>query len=234
MKSLILLLLLLVLISPGQSQTDTSPNDGSSVAVLSYKWTKSRQTARQQEPDNNTPASMMIQSDKNFERNRKINNQAGVRDPQEDTVDGRRAALEKSVQEARTPKAKDLDGFAYSVKVRNTNSRVIEVIFWEYQFTESANPGNVVRRQFLCGVNIKPDKEKELQAFSLSGPSNVISVGSLNNKSNNLFQERAVINRVEYADGTIWQRKDWSFAEVKQGVARATSTPWGADMCRSL
>jgi hypothetical protein len=37
-------------------------------------------------------------------------------------------------------------------------------VFWEYQFTDPANPGNVTRRQFLCGVNLKPDKEKELQA----------------------------------------------------------------------
>jgi hypothetical protein len=176
----------------------------------------------------------MIPANKNFERNRRANDPVGVRDPNGDTLDGRSAALEKSVQEARAAKPKEVDGFAYRVKIQNASKKVIEVVFWEYQFKETANPANVARRQFLCGVNIKPDKEKELQAFSVSGPSDVISVGSLANKPENLFEEKVVINRVEYADGSIWQRKDWNFAEVKSGIARAIGTPWGAEMCRGL
>ncbi|MBD0327368.1 MAG: hypothetical protein ICV68_13105, partial [Pyrinomonadaceae bacterium] len=157
------------------------------------------------------------------------------REPSADTIDGRSAALDKSVQEARAPKPKPVDGYAYRAKIRNTSTKVVEVVFWEYTFKEIANPATVVRRQFLCGVNIKPDKEKELQAFSLLGPSDVISVGSLSNKTgDNLFEETVVINRVEYADGSIWQRRDWNFAEVKLGIARAIGTPWGTEMCRGL
>ncbi|HVF48625.1 MAG TPA: hypothetical protein VNA19_00980, partial [Pyrinomonadaceae bacterium] len=110
----------------------------------------------------------------------------------------------------------------------------VEVLFWEYQFKESSNPANVVRRQFLCGVNIKPGKEKELRAFSLSGPSSTISIESLTKESKNLFEEKVVINRVEYADGSIWQRKGWNFTEMKSAIATATGTPWGAEMCRQL
>jgi len=93
---------------------------------------------------------------------------------------------------------------------------------------------DVTRRQFLCGVNIKPDKAKELQAFGLSGPSEVVSVGSLANKSGKQFQENVVINRVEYADGSIWQRKSWNFAEIGMAYRRAVGTPWGTEMCRTL
>jgi hypothetical protein len=90
-------------------------------------------------------------------------------------------------------------------------------------------------RQFLCAVNIKPDKDKELQAFSVSGPSEVISAGSLSNKSGgNPFAEKVIINRVEYADGTIWQRKDWNFGEIKTTFERAVGTPWSTEMCRGL
>ena len=66
------------------------------------------------------------------------------------------------------------------------------------------------------------------------GPSDVISVGSLSNKTENLFEENIVINRIEYSDGTIWQRKGWNFGEVRLGIARAVGTPWGTEMCRSL
>ncbi|MDX6696437.1 MAG: hypothetical protein QOF02_4040 [Blastocatellia bacterium] len=232
MGILLLLPFLLLLMLPGQDTPRT--NDGSAVVVLSSKWARSHQAVEKLDEPVMAPAAAMLPANKNFERNRRTNDPAGVRDPNADSLDGRSAALEKSVQEARAPKPKAVDGYAYRVKVQNASAKIIEVMFWEYQFKEKANPANVVRRQFLCGVNIKPDKDKELQAFSVSGPSDVISVGSLRDKSEDLFEERVVVNRVEYADGTIWQRKDWNYAEVKLGIARAIGTPWGTEMCRSL
>jgi hypothetical protein len=219
---------------PGQ-QVAVSNEGSAAVLVLGYKWAKSRQVVEKLETPTITPAAALTPADKNFQRNRRINDPAGVRDPNADTLDGRSAALDKSVQEARAPKPKPVDGFSYKAKIKNASTKIIEVVFWEYQFKEIANPTTMVRRQFLCGVNIKPEKDKELQAFSLLGPSDVISVGSLANKSGeNLFEEKVVVNRVEYADGTIWQRKDWNFAEVKLGIARAIGTPWGTEMCRGL
>ena len=62
----------------------------------------------------------------------------------------------------------------------------------------------------------------------------MISAGSLEDKSGKLFEEKILINRVEYADGTIWQRKDWSYVELKPSIERALATPWGMEMCRNL
>ncbi len=231
MRTFLLLLFLLMVVPP--TQNGAVPDEGSSVVVRSFKWSKSRQTVEKRDTATSTaPAPAMISANRNFERNRRVNDPAGSRDPNAESLDGRRAALEKNVQESRSPQP--VDGFAYRVKVQNASTKVIEIMFWEYQFKESANPANVVRRQFLCGVNIKSDKEKELQAFSVSGPNDVISAESLAKKSGNLFEEKVVINRVEYADGSIWQRKDWNFAEVKASMARAIQTPWGAEMCRGL
>ncbi|HEY0406269.1 MAG TPA: hypothetical protein VGC89_11105 [Pyrinomonadaceae bacterium] len=232
MRTLWLLPFLLILVWP--SQNPSRSEDGSSVVVLNFKWARSRQTIEKLDEPNPAPAAAMTSANKNFERNRRANDPAGVRDPNADTLDGRSAALDKSVQEARAPKPKPVDGYAYRVKVQNASAKVIEVMFWEYQFKEKSNPTNVARRQFLCGVNIKPDKEKELQAFSASGPSDVISVANLGNKAEDLFEEKVVINRVEYADGSIWQRKDWNYAEVKLAIAWAIGTPWGTEMCRGL
>jgi hypothetical protein len=222
----------LALLPPGQNAAIS--DDGSQVTVLGFKWSKSRQTPEETVAASVAPAAAMTAVNKNFERNRRINDPAGVRDPNADTLDARSAALEKSVQESRSPKTEPVDVFAYRAKVRNAGAKVVEVLFWEYQFAESSNPTNMARRQFLCGVNIKPGKEKELLAFGLSGPSAVISAENLAHKPGALYQEKVVINRVEYADGSIWQRKDWNFAEVRSSVARATATPWGAEMCRGL
>ena len=117
------------------------------------------------------------------------------------------------------------------MKLHNTSKQTVEVVFWEYQFIDATNPGNVTRRQFLCGVQIKPDKDKELQAFGMSGPGETVSAASPAIS----FQEKVVINRVEFADGKSWMRKDWNANEIKAAYQRAMATPWSTNqMCRAL
>jgi len=44
-----------------------------------------------------------------------------------------------------------------------------------------------------------------------------------------------LINRVEFADGKSWMRKDWNANEIKAGYQRAMATPWApTEMCRAL
>ena len=229
------LLLLPLLLTPFAPPPAPAPQAGAApVAVLGFKWTKSRRTVDRSDQQGPIPAQAMTPANRNFERNRRINDPAGVRDPNADTVDGRAAALEKSVRESRSPKTQTVEGYDYRVKVQNAGAKAVEVLFWEYQFEETANPSNVARRQFLCGLQLKGGKEKELQAFGASGPAAAISAESLANKSANPYAERVVINRVEYADGTIWQRGDWNYAEMRASIQRAVSTPWGTEMCRAL
>jgi len=230
-----LLLPLLLMFVP--SVQDPAPaTDGSAVVVLTHKAIKSRQVIEKLDAvAGPTPAPAMIPDNKNYAKNARLNNPVGARDPNEDTLDGRSAALEKINQEARSgPSGKPVDGYACRVKVQNSSARVVEILFWEYQFVDAANPSILARRQFLCGVNMKPDSKKELQAFSLSGPSDVVSVAALAKNSGNAFQEKVIINRVEYSDGTIWQRKDWNFGEIRMAYRRAVGTPWGTEMCRGL
>ncbi len=208
-------------------QTPT-PNE-SQLTVLAFKWSKTHQTINPSNSERVAPARAMIQDNKNFERNGRINDPAGVRDPNQDTIDGRSAALEKSTQSAQQSQPKTVDAFAYQAKIHNTSNKVIEVVFWEYQFVNPADPANATRRQFLCGVNLKPDKDKEIQAVSLSGPPPIVTTPA------NRFQEKVVINRVEFADGKSWMRKDWNAGEIKAAYERAMATPWlPNEMCRVL
>jgi hypothetical protein len=228
MKILILLPLLgFVVLSV---QNPATPNDGAQVAVVSFKWSKSRLTVEQVDNAIVPARSALISPNRNFERNRRINSSPGERDLNADTVDGRSEALERSIQSARQPKP--IDGFSFRAHIKNASSKAIDVVFWEYQFHDPANPAAVSHRQFLCGVSIKPGKEKDLQGFSLLGPADVISVESLGTKEGT--KEFAVINRVEFADGSIWQRKDWNAGEVKASYARVMNTPWQPDTCKGL
>jgi hypothetical protein len=87
--------------------------------------------------------------------------------------------------------------------VQNGSGKSIQTIFWEYQFKESANPANVTRRQFLCSARIAPEKGKDLQVFSLFGPTNVVNVKSRTKGRASQFLEGVLINRVEFTDGTF-------------------------------
>jgi hypothetical protein len=230
MKFLLFVPLLVVFI-PQQDPT----SDGSSINVLNLKVEKARRVVEKQTSDvASTPQGAMIPQNKNFQRNVRMNEPAGVRDPNIDTIDGRSAAIDRSVQESRTPKTQQVDGYAYRVKVQNTSSKVVEVLFFEYQSVDIAAPDNVTRRQFLCGVSIRPGKETQLEGFSVSGPSATVNIESLSKKGSNPFQERIVINRVEYADGSLWQRAEWKLSDVKASYQRALSEKWVPGMCKGL
>lgn len=232
MRSFLFISILILLVS--QSQNAQIKSENSSVEVLSSKWVRSRQ--KTETPDNQDPVApqaAITTATQNLDKNRKLNDKLGATDPNT-TIDERRAALEKIDQEANSPKTATVDGFTYQAKIRNAGTNTIEILFWEYQFTERANPANVVSHQFLCGVNIKANKERELLAFSTSGPSKLISADSLGSKVGSVFDEKILINRVEYSDGTIWQRKDWNFMALKPSIAQALATPWEQGMCKSL
>lgn len=230
MKILFLLSLLLTLVVPFQSPVES--NDGSPLTVTNSKWSRSRRVPPTQEVEGNVPARAVIPQNKIFARNARMNEPPGARDPNDDTLDGRSAALEKSVAESRAPQPEPVDGFAYRIKVQNQTTKAVEAVFWEYRFQDPANPDQLSRRQFLCGVNIGAGKGKELEGFSRSGPSDVVNVKTLN--SGTPFKETVLINRIEYTDGSMWQRKTWNLAEVKTSYERVLREPWLPGMCKGL
>lgn len=228
MRTLLPLILTLLFVPPFQGQ-DSSP-----VVVVSHKLSKTKQTEDKVEVPTNGPAPAMISQNKNFARNGRVNDPAGSRDPNQDTIDGRSAAIERSVQESRTRQPKTIDAYSYKIKVQNQTSQAVNMLFLEYQFIERSNPENVTSRQFLCVANLKPGKDKEIQALTLNGPPDVVNVKSLEKDSANQFEEKVVINRIEYSDGSHWQRKDWKFSEITDSYLRVTSTPWTTQACRGL
>ncbi len=229
MRSLLLLFAPILLFVPTSQKPPVSDGD-SPVAVLSFEWSKSRQT-----PEKSTgpasPAQPATQN-RNFERQRRAQAPAGERDPYDDSVERRGAELERIVQESRS--GNPVDGFTFRVKVRNASSKVIQSLIWEYQFTELLNPANVSSRQFLCGATLKPEKGAEFRVFSTTGPSNVISVASLANKSGDLFKQTALIDFIEFTDGSLWQRKDWNSDAARRAFENRGPTERVSTQCIGL
>jgi hypothetical protein len=229
MKALLLAVLVFVPAVFGQDAADDSP-----LPVLEFKWQRDRREPPARDTSPAAPVRAMTSDDKNFRRKALEQRPPGAIDSNEMTTDGRSAALEKAVQESRTARPKRVDGYTYNAKVKNLYTETAEVVFWEYRFTELANPSNVVKRQFVCAVKIKPDESRDLNAFLLGGPSDVISADSLAGAKEKLFDEKVLIHRIEYANGAVMQRKDWNYAELKPAIDRAVSTPWGKEICRGL
>ena len=101
-------------------------------------------------------------------------------------------------------------GFAYKMKLKNGAAKTIKALFWEYQFEEPTSSQDISRRQFMCLEKIKSGAIKELAVFSLSPPTRVVNAESLGDETKAEATTKVVINRIEYLDGTIWRRSDWS------------------------
>jgi hypothetical protein len=52
--------------------------------------------------------------------------------------------------------------------------------------------------------------------------------------ADNAFKEDVLINRVEYSDGSIWQRKSWNLADVKASYERVLREQWVPGTCKGL
>lgn len=101
-------------------------------------------------------------------------------------------------------------GFAYKLKIKNTSTKTITALFWEYQFGDASAPQDISRRQFLCSTTIKPGAAKMLEVFSTSPPTYIVSAASAGRKKETKTVSKVVLNRIEYADGTSWERADWT------------------------
>lgn len=213
---------------------DTIASEAAPVTVVNFKWGKDRRAAEMADDRSATmtPQPAMIPANKNFERQRRINDPPGVRDPNADTLDGRSAELDRITTEARETKP-EVDGFTYQARIQNRAAKTLTAVFWEYQFKEKNNPAMLSRRQFVCFAKVKPQNTKDLEIFTLTAPTGVVSVKALEKKSERPFDEAVVINRVEYEDGSNWQRPDWSYDEVKL-TARPATDAKKLQMCRGL
>ena len=209
-------------------------NQDPQVSVLDHRWERVRVSGQKLDSSAAAPVRGLTANDKYYQRASRENQPKGVPDPSEYTTDGRSSAIEKNVQEARSVKTDDMNGFRYIANVRNNSDRKVEVLFWEYRFTEYANPKNVIRRQFLCSAKMKPGEKLELSALSILGPSDIVSTDSLKDPNAKLFDEKIFLNRIEFADGAVLQRRDWKMAEVEASVKKAIASQWGKEVCKML
>jgi hypothetical protein len=96
--------------------------------------------------------------------------------------------------------------YVYKAKVTNTEAKTIRAVEWDYIFYDPSNNLEVGRHRHRNDVKIQPGKSAGLSARSVSPPTKVINISKTGKKTKEQYAERVVILRIEYADGSVWQR----------------------------
>ncbi len=93
--------------------------------------------------------------------------------------------------------------YKFTALIKNTGSKTITNVHWAY-FLIPPEPHEAFAYVFTTRINISPGKEKALrdQVPSVVIPTNQTAPTTQNR---DLFKERVVILRLEYADGTSWK-----------------------------
>jgi hypothetical protein len=96
--------------------------------------------------------------------------------------------------------------YEYQVKVKNTGSRMIKAIYWEYIFVDPDSGKIMGKHKIASKVRIAPGKTAELKAVMRSQPAPIVDINRLDEKLRDQFAEQVVIHRIEYKDGSPWKR----------------------------
>lgn len=96
--------------------------------------------------------------------------------------------------------------FLYKLSIRNTSDKTIKSIDWDYVFFSANTQSEAGRMEFTSEEKIGPGKNKELTVTARKPPARTISVYALDKNERQGLDGQIVIVRVEYTDGTVWQR----------------------------
>ncbi|HVQ37632.1 MAG TPA: hypothetical protein VMS31_08865 [Pyrinomonadaceae bacterium] len=104
------------------------------------------------------------------------------------------------------PPAPPRYGFIYKFSIRNTGAKTIRLVDWDYVFFDSASQTVSGRLEFTSEEKVGPGKNKELIAMSRKPPAPTVSVYELIKNEREGLDGEVVLVRIEYTDGTVWQR----------------------------
>jgi hypothetical protein len=96
--------------------------------------------------------------------------------------------------------------YLYKAKITNTGSKTIRALIWEYSVIDE-NGVQAGTHTFIDNSKIRAGRTAGLVAYSSTPAVNVITSQSAKD-SRHQYSERVIIDRIEYDDGTYWQRPD--------------------------
>lgn len=95
--------------------------------------------------------------------------------------------------------------YVYSLKIRNTGSKLIEGIAWDYLFIDADNNAELGKHQFLSYEKIPVNKSMTLKAQLRSPPVRVVRSAESARNTHSKLIEKSVIQCILYGDDTAWK-----------------------------
>ena len=201
MRVVVLLLSLLFVAQLANAQTTSAPAEAAE--VVKFSWSKERMNWERNPfggPNENFhQMQFRARSEKRVSDAKRSNSAEVGKFEKEAKAD---AAIVAAANENAPPPRYY---FYYRASIKNTSTKPITEIDWDYIFTDAATGDELDRRQFTSVQNIGPGKQKELTFTLPTPPTRRISVQSLDKKERTGLGEQVVIVRIKYADGSVWQ-----------------------------
>ena len=197
MKILSLLLLIFLLSDVSSAQNLSGLSDAPDVAVVQKNWRRDvRNPALEEDPfrANNEQAAL----ERTRAEQKQIPGKLREIKPPEP------APLPDKLPDTAAPGTRVT--YIYSVKIRNTGTKTIRTVVWEYVFFDPETQNEVGRRHYTSRVKIQPGKSGDLVARSALPPSNVVRATKKGKEPQDQYSEQVVIQRLEFTDDTAWQR----------------------------
>ena len=203
-----LILTTLILFFPLQQTPTVVEREEADLQVVKFNWTKFRQNSdlihgvQDPGPPMNEPISI-----KQPERRNEPAELKNRRDMQE-----RRADMNAAQANAANSAERRHDRYRLHLEVKNVGTNTIKNMVWEYQ--PAAQTADYDLRQYVCSMKAKPNESKSFELISPSSPLKVVSAEKKDQEG------KVVINRIEYADGSVWKRKGWSILIPPEQLAK--------------
>lgn len=204
MKVYLLLLSLLLVPFASHAQTPDTSSTAAEVQVTKFSWSKERL---------NWETNPFNGPNENFhEMQFRARSEKRVSDAKRSGTTGQQVSAERDakvdaaiIQAARQPKGPARYYFIYRASFKNSSTRQIEEIDWDYVFVDSATGQELNRHEFSSAKPIGPGKSKELTFMLSDPPTRTISVQALSKQERSGIADQVVIVRVKYSDGSVWE-----------------------------
>ena len=97
--------------------------------------------------------------------------------------------------------------YQIQLEVKNTGTNIVKYLIWEFRPT--GMPDDYEPKQYLCKLQVKPKGKKVLEVWTPFAPVKVVRADV---RADALKDGEVVINKIEYADGSVWKKPEWNFA----------------------
>jgi hypothetical protein len=193
---ILLIVMAAAAVSMAQTATTIAGSNPPDVQVLNARWSKTAYRAYLR--DSSSPTVTLRRE----HRNRPISNAPDARVPFPGMI--------PYTPNVRTidfpPTDRAVNGYRYEAKLRNTGAKRIKALDWEYVFTDTFDRTTVARHSFHSLVRIAPGKEAKVSEFTVAAPTKVVNAKAVERNPDAPYSEEVRITRIEYADGSVWQR----------------------------